>query len=279
MTDPRLLLARGDVAAAHLEGDWPAVRYQRTTPMRVMTPAASLRAAPSETSQQTSQLLFGEGFEVLLEEGEFAFGQADRDGYVGFVRKDELSRDRVSPSHRVSALRTFAYSEPDIKSRPVGAYSMNALVTRAEMSGRFVRSTDSGWFIKDHLAHIGDFEDSPVAVAERYMGAPYLWGGVDSLGVDCSGLVQQAMRACGFACPRDLDQQTALGAEVQDLQALQRGDLIFWKGHVGFIAAPNRLLHANAHHMAVVIEALDGAVQRIEAAGGGLPIALRRLSI
>ena len=276
MTDPRLLLVRGDLAAANLEGLWPASRYARTTSMRVTTPSASLKSAPDMLAEQASQLLFGETFEVLLEEQDFAFGQSERDGYVGYVHKDALSAGRGSPDHRVSVLRTFAFSEPSIKSTPVAAYSLNALVTPTASEGRFVKDASGGWFIHAHLSRIGDFDDEPVAVAERFVGVPYLWGGNDSLGLDCSGLVQQAMRACGKACPRDSDQQMALGAPVSDPQSLRRGDLIFWKGHVGFIAGPNRLLHANAHHMAVALEALDEAVQRIEDAGSGTPIAFRR---
>lgn len=276
MSDSRLLLARGDLAAAQLEGLWPAARYAATTQMRVTSPTAALKTAPDARSEQASQLLFGESFDVLLEENDYAFGQSERDGYVGFVRKDALAVGRGSPSHRVGSLRTFAFSEPSIKSPPVGLYSLNALVTEEAVEGRFVKAVGGGWFVHEHLSRIGDFEDDPVAVAERFVGAPYLWGGNDSLGLDCSGLVQQAMRACGRACPRDSDQQRALGTSVPDLQSLMRGDLIFWKGHVGFISGQNQLLHANAHHMAVVIEALDEAVQRIEAAGSGAPVALRR---
>lgn len=278
MSDPRLCLVRGDLAAAELEGLWPAARYKRTTPMRVSAPTAALRSAPDSQAEQASQLLFGESFNVLLEEKDYAFGQVDRDGYVGFVGKDALSIGRGSPEHRVRALRTFAFSEPSIKSSPVGAYSLNALVTPIETEGRFVRAADSGWFISDHLAKISDFDDDPVEVAERFLGVPYLWGGNDSLGLDCSGLVQQALRACGKACPRDSDQQMAIGDPIAELETLQRGDLIFWKGHVGFIVGPNRLLHANAHHMAVAIEALDAAIHRIVAAGSGRPIAFRRPS-
>ena len=276
MTDPRLLLVRGDLAAASLEGLWSASRYTQTTPMRVAAPSAALKTGPDASAEQASQLLFGETFDALLEENEFVFGQSERDGYVGFVRKDELLAGRGSPDHRVCALRTFAFSEPSIKSTTIGAYSLNALVTTTMTEGRFVKAADGGWFINAHLSRIGDFEDEPVAVAERFVGVPYLWGGNDSLGLDCSGLVQQALRACGKACPRDSDQQMSLGAPVEDVSSLRRGDLIFWKGHVGFIAGPNQLLHANAHHMAVVMEALDEAVRRIDEAGSGRPISFRR---
>jgi cell wall-associated NlpC family hydrolase len=127
------------------------------------------------------------------------------------------------------------------------------------------------------LSPIGRFEDDPAEVAARFVGTPYQWGGRESLGLDCSGLVQQALYACGRSCPRDTDQQALLGREVA-LGDLTRGDLVFWRGHVGMMMDARNLLHANAHFMAVVIEPLDEAVTRTEAAGGGAPTGYRRLS-
>jgi cell wall-associated NlpC family hydrolase len=128
----------------------------------------------------------------------------------------------------------------------------------------------------EHLAPIGVFETDWAGVAERFLGAPYLWGGRESLGLDCSGLVQQALNACGLACPRDADQQAGLGHEI-DRSAFARGDLVFWKGHVAIGLDETRIVHANGFHMAVAIEPLETALSRIEAAGVGRPTALRRL--
>ena len=142
--------------------------------------------------------------------------------------------------------------------------------------GRFVRAARAGWFVESQLSPIGQFETDPVAVAERFLGAPYQWGGRESLGLDCSGLVQQAFYACGLTCPRDTDMQAAQIGTAIDGPELRRGDLVFWKGHVGLMQDDTRLLHANAHHMAVASEPLDGAILRIEAAGSGKPTAFRR---
>jgi len=139
------------------------------------------------------QLLFGELFDVLEETGGWAFGQARRDGYVGFVETAALSAPGPEATHWVSALRTYAFSRPDIKSAPAGLYSMNALVAVEAREGRFARGAGTGWFIADHLTPIGFGETDHAAVAERFLGAPYQWGGRESVGLDCSGLVQQAL--------------------------------------------------------------------------------------
>lgn len=274
--DPRITLWRDGIAASGLEGVLEAEVYLDPKAMGCRVPAAGVRAAPDAGAEQVDQLLFGERFEVLEEEGAWLFGQAARDGYVGFVEAAALGPAGPAPTHRVAALRTYAFAEPSIKSRAIGPFSLGALVAVEAVEGKLAKVAGAGWMTAAHLLPIGEFEDDWAAVAERFVGAPYLWGGRESLGVDCSGLVQQALFACGRACPRDTDQQQALGAPIQPT-AFGRGDLVFWKGHVAMGLGEGRIVHANAHHMATAIEPLDEAIARIAAAGAGEPTAWRRL--
>lgn len=275
MSDQRVTLAREGLAARALEGLTPAGAYADPQPRAAIIPAAALRRAPDPDSEQVDQVLFGELFDVLDERDGHAWGQARRDGYVGFVESAALAPAHARPTHRVGAIRTYAFAEPSIKSRAIGPYSINALVSVEGREGRFARAAHSGWFIEAHLTPIGVFEDDPVAVAERFLGAPYLWGGRESLGLDCSGLIQQALLACGKAFPRDTDQQERLGASVA-VADLARGDLVFWKGHVAMMLDSTSIIHANAFHMATAIEPLATARERYVAAGVGEPTAMRR---
>jgi cell wall-associated NlpC family hydrolase len=273
LLDPRLTLARNGIAARSLQGIVPADRYLDTSLHQTAVPAAALRREPSAAAEQLDQLLFGEAFEGLEESDGWAFGRAVRDGYVGFVEASALQNLPQTPTHTVRALRTYGFSEPSIKAAPTGLYSMNALLVETGREGRFVQ-TSGGWFVGEHLAAISEVETDPVAVAQRFVGTPYLWGGRESLGLDCSGLVQQALYACGRDCPRDTDQQVALGHPVE---TPRRGDLVFWRGHVAMMTTDEHMIHANAFHMAVVIEPLAQAVARISSRGGGEPTAYRRL--
>ena len=274
--DPRVTPLRDGIAHRALEGLVPAEVYLDPRPLRCAAPAAAIRRAPDAASEQMDQLLFGEVFDALEEEGGFLLGQARRDGYVGFVEAQALAPVDGAPTHRICALRTYAFAEPSIKSKASGPYSLNALVRVEAQEGRLAKAEGAGWMAADHLRPIGVFAEDPAAVAERYLGAPYLWGGRESLGLDCSGLVQQALLACGLACPRDADMQQTLGRPIARAD-FGRGDLVFWKGHVAIGLGPERIIHANAHHMAVAIEPLEAALQRIRAAGAGEPTALRRL--
>ena len=274
--DPRLTLARADLADAALEGLVRAERFEDPTAMRLVIPAAAVRAAPSVDAEQVDQLLFGERFDVLEVEDGFAWGQAARDGYVGFVEAAALSPRDLPPTHRVSALRTFSYLAPSIKAPSRGPFSLGALVMAAETTGTLTRVEGGGWIPAAHLAPIGGEFADRVETALKFLGTPYLWGGRDSLGVDCSGLVQQALYAAGRACPRDTDLQAKMGEPIARGE-LARGDLVFWRGHVGMMLDGERLLHANAHHMAVAVEPLAEAIARIEAAGNGAPTGYRRV--
>ena len=274
--DPRVTLLRDGVADDRLEGVLTAKRFVAARTGQVTSPVAALRAAPDARAEQLDQLLFGEAFERLESSEDFVLGQASRDGYVGWVEAAALSDAVVAPTHWVSALRAYAFEAPSIKAPARGPLSLNALVAIEEESETLARDARIGWIARTHLSPVGTALDDPAAIALAHLGAPYLWGGRDSLGIDCSGLVQQASYAAGRACPRDTDQQAARGASVAPAD-LCRGDLVFWWGHVGMMLDGERLLHANAHHMAVAIEPLAEAMARIAANGGGQPTAYRRV--
>ena len=273
--DPRFTPWRDGVAARSLEGVLEAEVYLDPKAMSCGAAAAAIRSAPDANAEQMDQLLFGERFEVLEEEGAWLFGQAARDGYVGFVEAAALAPARPMPTHRVAAIRTYAFTEASIKSRAIGPFSINSLVAVEATDGKLAKVSGAGWMTAAHLDPIGVFDEDWAAVAERFVGAPYLWGGRESLGLDCSGLVQQALFACGRACPRDTDMQAEMGQAITAAE-FGRGDLVFWKGHVAMGLGDGRIVHANGHHMATVVEPLAEAIARIAAAGAGEPTGYRR---
>lgn len=269
--DPRNTLARDDLAAEALEGIVRADRFERPRPMQCVAGSASIRRAPDDAAEQMDQLLFGEVFDVLDHRDGWLWGQARRDGYVGWVAGDALSGGVIAPTHRITALRTYAFPEPDIKSGPPTLLTMNALVTVEGRDGRFARIDRAGYVAEAHLGDLLTFERDAAAVAELFVGAPYQWGGRESVGLDCSGLVQQALFACGRGCPRDADMQAReLGDDIA-ASDLRRGDLVFWTDHVGMLLDAGRMIHANGFHMAVAVEALDSAIAR-----NGQPTGYRR---
>ncbi|MBR9825970.1 MAG: C40 family peptidase [Alphaproteobacteria bacterium] len=265
--DPRLTPARPDLAASFLKGEVEAERFVDPIDHVTIDPAVPIRRAPDRLAGMDDQLLFGDGFGVLEEVDGWAWGYSHRDGYVGWVERSGLSDQLWAPTHRIAVLRTYAFIEPDFKTAPTALLSLNSRVKVLEREGRFVRAEDLGWLVEAHLGALDDFAGDFVGVAEGFLAAPYLWGGKESLGLDCSGLTQMALVAAGVEMLRDTDQQEMLlKAQWTDVTAnpeRQRGDIVFWPGHVGIMTDSDHLLHANAHTMDVTQELFAEAEERI----------------
>jgi cell wall-associated NlpC family hydrolase len=270
--DPRVTPARPDLAAAHLQGKVEAARFAEGVEREVRDESAPLRREPAPDASLDTEALKGERVTVYEsnEEG-WCWGQLAADGYVGWLPANALGPPGPPATHWVCALRTLAFPGRSIKLPPVAGFSLGCRLAVMRREDAFA-VTPTGYVPARHLAAIGAEEPDFVAVAERFVGVPYLWGGKTSLGVDCSGLVQIALTAAGISCPRDSDmQERALGKAIApDPADLRRGDLVFWKGHVAIVRDAAMLLHANAHHMAVAIEPIAEAVRRIAAAGSAV---------
>jgi cell wall-associated NlpC family hydrolase len=265
--DPRIHPFRPGIAARYLKGQVEAKRFVEGTRYQVIEPTTPLRRAASHDARLDTEVLLGERVIVyeITDEG-WAWGQLERDGYVGWLSASALGTPGPAPTHKVCVPRTLCFPAADIKLPPIAALPMGATLSVARQDERFA-VTASGWHVPEvHLAPIKAQQRDFVAVAEQFLGAPYLWGGKTSLGIDCSGLVQVALQAAGHACPRDSDmQELSLGKLVSPAE-MRRGDLVFWKGHVAIARDGESLVHANAHAMMVAIEPTDAAIARIKAA-------------
>lgn len=282
--DPRLTAARSDLADVALKGRVEAERWVTPTPARVIDAVAPLRRGPRADAGLDTEALFGETVRVLDEDEEgWSWVQLERDDYVGFMPAHAILKGEVpSATHRVATLATFVYPQLSIKEPPLARLSFLSSVrvfgTR-EANGRRFAVTAEGAIVADHLEPIDARAADPVAVAERFLGIPYLWGGRSSLGIDCSGLVQTALSACGLAAPRDTDlQEKTLGTSISlDPAQWRRGDLLFWPGHVGMVRDAGTFIHATGHTMTVAIEGLADGLARIEAGGSPLRMVKRVL--
>ncbi|WP_316858842.1 NlpC/P60 family protein [uncultured Cohaesibacter sp.] len=304
MLNPSLNAYRPDLADKRLEGQIDAERFVDPVVMRVRLPLAPLKSSPDGRSGLDSQALLGEVVKVFEQKDTgWSWVQLERDGYVGYMPSEALGpfggplNDEFlsgSPTHMVSAVRTFVYPGPDLKYPAATFLSLGAgLILGEEVETRGTRyrkllnlptpNGEAGWVVAQHVSEISEKADDFVSVAESLMGTPYLWGGKSSLGIDCSGLVQLACDMSGIEMLRDASMQEKEAGEALDISAglpdLKRGDLIFWPGHVGVMTDPETLLHANGHHMAVASEPLAGAIKRISANEYGDLRTVRRLGL
>ena len=270
--DLRLHAFRPELADIGLKGRVSAKRFVPGQALRVVAAQASVRREPSEAARVQTEALHGELIKVFETTADgWVWAQLATDRYVGWILRSELSEPGPEPTHRICVPRTLVFAKPDIKSGVLFGLPLGAAVAvvgnAADHNADYALVTPHGAIVTQHLRPIGEREADWVAVAERFLGAPYLWGGKTMLGIDCSGLAQVSLASAGIACPRDSDMQEAALGESLPLDArlpqLRRGDLLFWKGHVGMMLDADRLLHANALHMAVTVEPVVAAVERI----------------
>lgn len=281
MSDRRTLRSNGTVAHISLKGQVEAKRFTEGEMHQVIWPSATIWSAP-ENGTRDREVLFGAAICVLEDDPErdSLFGYAIRDGYVGYFDRLALGPLKAAPTHVVCARLSYALDEPDFKTQSEHfPMSLGARVRVTGQEGRWAQidtALKTRFLPANHLRSLNEHESDPVTVAERLLGTPYVWGGNSSSGIDCSGLVQAGCLACGIPCPGDSDMQEAeLGAYLPDDAPLQRGDLLFWKGHVAWVADPDTLLHANIFHMAVAYEPLQDAIKRIADQGDG-PVTTRK---
>ena len=279
--DRRITPIRADLADERLRGQIEAERFTAGTLKRVVASFSPLHRHPSREAPVDTQAIFGESVTVYDEHEGWAWAQLNDDGYVGYLPSEALGEPGAEPTHRVRAIRTFVYPGPNLKLPYRDYLTLNAKVAVMETEGDYARLASGGWVYAPHLAGLDAFETDYVSVAERFLHTPYLWGGKTSLGIDCSGLAQTALSAAGIAAPRDSDmQERALGTPIgvkPDLGGLRRGDLVFWKGHVGLMLDESNFIHATGHSMTVMIEPLAIAEERIRRTSYGPISAIRRL--
>lgn len=272
MSDRRSLWSNGRVAHSSLIGRSEADAYTDGTLHHVSEPPlAAICSDPS--GERDRELLWGQGFNVLEVREGWAFGYSITDGYAGYIDAQSLQPTQIPATHRVSVRQTMALAEPDFKATRAThiPLSLGSEVAVKESNGTWATLIGASpvlYIPSRHLTPLETQATDPVSVAELLLGTPYVWGGNSAFGIDCSGLVQIACQACGLSCPGDSDQQMAqLGDTLDTGTPAQRGDLLFWKGHVGWVSDPDTLLHANAHSMSVTYEPLQSAIHRIAAQG------------
>ena len=265
--DPRTTPARPDLAARHLEGKVTATRFVAGEEREVIDAQVPLREGPFPDAPLMTEALMGERVMVYeFDQEGWAWAQLAGDGYVGWLPANALMQPRDEPTHKVVAQRTLAFPGPSIKLPPVAMPPLGSRIAVSRQQDRFAVSP-LGFIPLGHLAPLAQREKDFVAVAERFLGVPYLWGGKTNLGLDCSGLVQIALNACGIPCPRDSDMQEQAFGKTIDIAQARRGDLVFWNGHVAIVRDGANFIHANAFNMSVAVEPIATALARIAAAG------------
>jgi hypothetical protein len=275
MIDRRLFAANDRVAHQSLEGKLDRVAFVKGMRRSVIAPTVDLLSSPNGSIDR--QMRFGDVFEVLEDHEGFSFGRTLMDGYVGYIDSAHLGPLRKA-THRISSFGAHLYAKPDLKTRPVMPLPFAALISTSNKVGDFFE-TPNGFVFSRQLEPIETIHKDYMEKAEEFLRIPYLWGGNSNWGIDCSGLVQMVLNLADIPCPPDSDlQEQEIGTKLDVTTRLKRGDIVFWKGHVGLMQSATQIIHANGFHMSVTSENLIAVLKRIEAAGGGRMTSSKRIS-
>ena len=275
MNDPRFFASNGRVAPIELRGIAEAERFVDGERCHVAAPFAPLYSLHGE--ELATQALFGEEFRTLERRAGRAFGQLTKDGYVGYAPSECIAAAKEN-SHRIVVLSSHFYSFPDIKSPARQGPTLGGEFRAIAEANGFLEVEGEGFIPSRQAKQLADRPTDFVSVAEKFAGAPYLWGGKTCFGIDCSGLVQVAIQEAGRECSRDSDQQELeFTNQIEDNRSRRRGDLAFWKGHVGIMIDADNLLHATAHGMAVVVEPFSRVRNRIDSLENCPFLGIRRI--
>lgn len=261
--DKRTTPIRGDLADISLAGKLFAPHYAVPMLRTGIAPVTEIHAEAHATSMPVSALMHGEEFAVLDVAGDWAWGYCLHDNYLGYLRFAELGND-FAATHIVSAPATLLVAAPSTKAPVLARYPMGARLLCGEFSacGKYL-ACENGFVPCTHVSEIGCVDATPADLAEQLIGTPYSWGGRSGDALDCSGLVQLVFGLKGIMAPRDADMQMAdFGAELPEGAPLERGDLVFFPGHVGIMSDAENIIHANGAAMAVSVEPLAEATAR-----------------
>ena len=238
--------------------------------MNIIHSSTFMKSEPTETSPLETECLFGETVEILDECLDWVYCKLNTDSYHGWVKKEGLGKTKNS-THRVIANRSFVYADKNPKSNyllylPLGAQLVinNIQSEWAETSLYYNNKTQIGYIPSKHIVNIDHGVKDWVEVAQLLEGTPYKWGGRDTIGLDCSALLQLSYQTYGENIPRNTSQQIQLKKKnIKDINDLKRGCVIFWKGHVGIMIDSLNCIHANAFHMQTKTEPLNQIINRI----------------
>ena len=216
---------------------------------------------PSEVSEVTSQIIYGEKFKILSKNKSWLKIQTSYDNYIGYI-KDESYTDDHNPTHKIFTLKTNIFNKQKNKTKYFLPFASKISIIRGNK--KFAEFEKNKWILKKDIKKINHVEKDYLKVLKFFLKTKYVWGGKTYKGIDCSAILQLLYYYNNKFYPRDTKDQIKYSIENSKRIIFKKGDIIFWKGHVAMCINSKKLIHAYGPEKKVLIMPIIETINRIK---------------
>jgi len=216
---------------------------------------------PSEVSEVTSQIIYGEKFKVLSKNKSWLKIKTSFDNYIGYIRNENYSGDR-SPTHKIFSLKVNIFNKQKNKTKYFLPFASK--ISIIQENKKFVEFEKNKWILKKDIKKIDYIEKDYLKVLKLFLRTKYVWGGKTYKGIDCSAILQLFYYYNNIFYPRDTKDQLRYSKSNVETKTFKKGDILFWGRHVAICINAKKLIHAYGPEKKVLIMSITKTIDRIE---------------
>jgi len=224
-------------------------------------PLSNIYKKPSEVSEVTSQIIYGEKFKILSKNRSWLKIKTSYDNYIGYIRNENYISDH-KPTHKVFSLKTSIFNKQKNKTKYFLPFASK--VSMIQENKKFIEFERNKWIVKKDIKKIDHVEEDYLKILKLFLKTKYIWGGKSYKGIDCSAILQLLYYYNNKFYPRDTKDQLTYSKNNIKRNKFKKGDVIFWIGHVAICINAKKLIHAYGPEKKVVIMSVNKTIERIK---------------
>ena len=224
-------------------------------------PLSDIYKKPDVVSEVTSQILYGEKFEIISKNKSWIKIKVLFDNYIGYIKNKDYTKDH-KPTHKIFILKANIYNKQ--KNRTKYFLPFASRISMIHENKKFIEFEKNKWIKKSDIKNINHIEKDYLKILKLFLKTKYVWGGKTYKGIDCSAILQLFFYYNNKFYPRDTKDQIKYSVKKNESRIFKKGDIIFWKGHVAVCINTQKLIHAYGPKKKVLIMNITETINKIE---------------